>query len=299
MASFKDLVTGPGHRLSSALPPRPEFSPADIKGHLAEARQLRTVGTGQPIKASWLCLETLDIYRPHACPPDLDFVDALEVLTLCYTDDIKRGNLAYARPASGALEELAQLGGIPHAAAIHRRSRREPGWDPRPALGAFKVLVPAQGRDATPEEDLALRSSGLHVPLARIARASFPLKTDDLGCIEPAALSGAEVLVPADVRAEARFEGLYLQGILGMSQALRIERSGQGRPNPVQLESEMAYLVEAAWWFHLATIVAGEVPREPEEASRKARAKSSMLIRRLDAGKHFEMATLGALDLLE
>ena len=304
MTSFKDLVTGPPpeRRASSGrkiVPPLPPFSPADIKGHLAEARELRTIGTGQPIKASWLCLEVLNIYRHHGLPPDLDFVDALRVLVLCYTDDIKRGNLGCVGAAQDAMNELGEFGGIPQAVAVHGRCQRQPGWDPREELRAWKARVPQDAPGQPPEEDLVLRSGAMHQPLARIPRTALPLKADGHGCVEPASIGGAELIVDPPVRLQARFERLYLQGILGMSQALRIERSSQGRPIPAQLETELTYLLEAAWWFHLAAMVAGEVPREPEEAYRKARAKSSMLIRRLDAGKHFEMATFEALDLLE
>jgi len=297
MSPFDELMRTPGEDGPEPLPPRPTFSPEDIRGHLAEARQLRTIGTGQPIKASWLCLEALDIYRRHDLPADLDFVDALEVLVLCYTDDIKRGSLAYVAAATKALKELGEIGGIPHATAIHSRRRREADWDPRDALGGFRALAPEA--QAPPTEDFVIRSTGMKWPLVRIPRGAFPLRSDEHGTVDCTVVPGAGILLEEPVRLKARFERLYLEGIVGMSQALRIERSSQGRPNPVQLESEMAFLVEAAWWFDLATLVARDVPKEPEEAYRKARAKSSMLIRRLDAGKHFQMATLEVLDLLE
>ncbi len=296
MSSFDELMRTPGEDGPAPLPPRPDFSPGDIRGHLAEARQLRTIGTGQPIKASWLCLEALEIYRRHDLPADLDFVEALEVLVLCYTDDIKRGSLAYVTAAAEALKELGQLGGIPHATAIHSRRRRESSFSPREALSVFRALAPESRQSS---EDFLIRSTGMKWPLVQIPRGALPLRADEHGTVDCAAVPGARILLEEPVRLKARFERLYLDGIVGMSQALRIERSSQGRPNPVQIESEMAFLVDAAWWFDLATLVAREVPNEPEEAYRKARAKSSMLIRRLDAGKHFQMATLEVLDLLE
>jgi len=283
------------------LPPRPRFTRADVPGHLAEARKLRTIGTGQPIKASWLCLESLDIYRRERLEPDLHMVEALQVLVLCYTDDIKRGKLGYAGPAEGAIRELGELGGIPRASATHARCRRDPGFPPDDELLTWKAEIPIEPawREGSPAEDRILQSHGVHYPLARFPKDAFPLPVDDEDCVDPSAVPGAEILVADPVRRQARFECLYLHGILGMSQALRVERSTEGHPNPAHLEAELGFLLEAAWWFRLSEIVAPGAPVDAEEACRKARAKSSMLIRRLDKGNHFAMATIESLDRLE
>lgn len=273
------------------LPPKPDFSPADIQGNLAEARQLRLIGMGQPIKASWLCRETLDIYRRHGLAPDLDLVDGLRVLTLTYTDAIKRGQVVYGAFADDAMDELSALGGIPDAAEIQRRCQREPSWDPAARLSAWRIRVP--GGDAA-----TIESPHIRFPLARVPRSALPLDPDAEGCVEPGSLPGAEILVASPVRLQARYECLYLHGLVHMSQALRIERSSQ-QSGPSRLQQELSYLIEAAWWFHLSCLVAAQAPVNPAECHRRARAKLSTLIRRIETGKHFEMPTLEFVDLLE
>ena len=303
MSSFDRRPGGPGPSGGPdrhPLPPRPEFTPADIRGNLAEALRLRCIGTGQPIKASWLCLETLDIYRHHHLPPDLNLVDALRVLTLTYTDAIKRGDTIYVRHAGESLEELGVLGGIPRAAAIHRRSQEEPGWDPLPDLKAWRVRVPgpaAWNPGAGHSDGNLIRTPHLQLLLVEFSGGA-PVPEED-GCVRPEAVSGARILVDRPVLLQARHECLYLHGLVDMSEALRIERSVKGRLAPEQLQEELNYLLEAAWWFHLAALVAREVPADPAECYRRSRAKSSMLIRRIEAGKHFEMPALNLVDRLE
>jgi len=279
------------------LPPPPEFTPADIAGNLAEAQQLRCIGQGQPIKASWLCLENLSLYRSHGLAPDLPLVATLEVLTLCYTDDIKRGKVDAASAADDALGELAALGGIPQSTAVHWRCVEGKETDPLARLKGFRVLLPeaaAKGGDA----EISFRTRRMGMPIARIPGGKGPLRADAEGCVEPESFTGAAVLVPDPVRRQARFEALYLQGIVCMSQALRIERSGGSAGIDLRAQ-ELPFLVEGAWWMRLAILAAPEAAVAPDECHRRARAKCSMLIRRVRAGRHFEMATLGGPELLE
>jgi hypothetical protein len=274
-----------------ALPARPEFIPEDIRGNLAEARQLRCIGTGQPIKASWLCLECLDLYVRHRLPADLDLVDLLRVLTLCYTDAIKRGEASYQAAAGHVIQELDALGGVAGTEEIHRRCREGDPRDPMESLKGFRIRVDGE-YEAEP------RSPRLQIPLVRFPGGALPLRPDARNTVDATTIAGAEVRVEAPVRLQARFEALYLRGVVGMSQALRVERSSKPS-TPGLLQLELPYLVDSAWWFHLASLVASAVPAGPEECFRKARAKSSMLIRRIEAGKHFEMPTLDLVDLLE
>ncbi len=292
------------------LPPRPEFTPADIPGNLAEAMKLRCIGQGQPVKASWLCLENLDLYRRRGLAPDLALVETLQVLTLCYTDDIKRGNVDVLKEAEAAMSELAALGGIPQAPSVLRRCAEGREEDPAARLQGFRLRIPAgaaadpsvlerparQG-DPAPEAPTA-RTPRMRIPIARIPREAFPVHPDVDGCVEPARVAGASTLVPDPVRLQARFDALYLQGIVCMSQALRIERTG-GATGADLGQQELPFLAEGAWWMHLAALAAPEAPGNPAECHRRARAKSSMLIRRIQAGRHFEMATLGGPEMLE
>jgi hypothetical protein len=294
----------------SPLPPRPEFTPADIPGNLAEAMKLRCIGQGQPIKASWLCLENLDLYRRRGLPPDLALVETLQVLALCYTDDIKRGKVDVVGAADDAMNELAALSGVPQASFVVRRcmAGRTPG--PAARLDGFRVRIPpaaagdpavlgqpARPGEPAPESPTA-RTPRMRFPVARIPRAAFPLSLDSDGCVEPARIAGATVLVPGPVQFQARFDALYLQGIVCMSQALRIERTGSATGAELG-QQELPFLVEGAWWMHFAALAAPDAPADPAECHRRARAKSSMLIRRIQAGRHFEMATIGGAELLE
>ena len=279
-----------------ALPPRPDFTPADIRGNLAEARTLRTIGSGQPIKASWLCHETLEIYHRHHLLPDLDLVDALRVLTLTYTDAIKRGEVVYSGAAEDSIAELAALGGIPQAPMLHRLAQGSSGPDAAAAgLRAFSVRAP-EGAAAASSKTLPVHSPRIGFLLAEISPGELPYRLDTHGCTR---LTEAEIRIVPPVRAQARFECLYLNGLVGMAQALRVERSGAGATSASQLQSELAFLVDSAWWFHLAGLVAGDAPVDPEECYRLARAKLSMLIRRIAAGRHFEMPMLEYFDSLE
>ncbi len=276
---------------AAVLPPRPAFTPADVRGNLAEAMQLRCIGAGQPIKASWLCRETLEIFRRDRLPADLELVATLRLLVLCYTDDIKRGSVATLGSVDEALAELAALGGIPDVAAVHLRARREPSFDPLPDLRSFRVRVPS-----SPEGDpVAVRTPRMRMPVARLPAAAARGPQGPGGVVALEGLAGAEPLVAEPVRRQARFERLYLHGVVFMSQAYRVERAGGSS----LLDQELPFLVEGAWWMHLAALVARECPVEPAECWRKARAKSSMLIRRIETGKHFEMPTLEALESLE
>ncbi len=292
------------------LPPRPEFTPADIPGNLAEAMKLRCIGQGQPIKASWLCLENLDLYRRRGLEPDLALVETLQVLALCYTDDIKRGKVDVTGAADDAMDELAALGGIPHACAVVRCFTAGREVDPAARLEGFRVRIPpaaaadpaalerpARTGEPAPGAPTA-RTPRMRIPVARIPRAAFPLSPDADGCVVPAGIPGASALVPDPVRLQARFDALYLQGIVCMSQAFRVERTGSATGSELG-QQELPYLVEGAWWMHLAALAAPEAPGNPSDCHRRARAKSSMLIRRIQAGRHFEMATLGGSEMLE
>ena len=179
-------------------------------------------------------------------------------------------------------------------------------------LRAWRVRVPpgteadpgplpreAEGQGAVPEDAVLFRTSHLGLPLARIPVAAFPLRADGHGCVEPGGLGGAEILVEPPARRHAKYECLYLQGIVGMSGAFRIERASQGQPSTAALHQELAFLQKAAWWFHLSALIAGEAPANPEERHHRARAKASMLIRRIETGNHFEMPSHEFVDLLE
>ena len=284
------------------LPPLPGFSTRDVRGNLAEAMLLRCIGSGQPIKASWLCRETLEIFRRHRLPPNLELVETLRLLTLCYADDIKRGSVANLGAANTAIAELAALGGIPESASFLRRCMKDPSWDPLPDLGAFRVRVPpdpAAGKAGeAPGAGWTLRTPRMRIPVAEISPEDLPSVRVDAGILEPSRLPAARILVEEPVRRQARFDSLYLEGVVCMSQAYRIEK-GRGGDEAGMLQQELPFLAEGAWWMHLAGLVAGEAPVGPEECFRKARARSSMLIRRIETGKHFEMAGIESLDFLE
>ena len=285
------------------LPPLPGFSARDVCGNLAEAMQLRCIGSGQPIKASWLCRETLEIFRRNRLPPNLELVETLRLLVLCYTDDIKRGSVANLGAANTAIAELAALGGIPEAASFLHRCMKDSSWDPLPDLGAFRVRVPpgpaaVKGEEA-PAAAVILRTRRMRIPVAEIPPEDLPSARVSAEILEPSRAATGRILVEEPVRRQARFDSLYLEGLVCMTQAYRIELGGAGRGNAGLLQQELPFLAEGAWWMHMAGLVAGEAPVNPEECFRKARARSSMLVRRIEAGKHFEMAGIESLDFIE